>query len=335
MAIGGHFSASRVIPRPPGAARQEHTQMRIELKSSRRFLRPATLILGFVVAVPGLDRDGRSAVHALKRDVTYRFETIDVPDATATSAFGISDRGEMVGRTGNEEAGDAWVSTNRGGLEIFDFPGAPFTEAFEITDKGVIAGWFTDTAGVSHGFVRDRDGFRQIDVPSSAWTIVLAATNREELAGFYGDPDDPDLQHGFVRDRRGHFTTFDVPGATVTQPFGMNDAGVIVGIFSEGGEERGFVREKSGEIRIVDYPGADASGPLGVNNRGRFVGFFEDAAGIHGYVWDGASEFTPFDVPGMSFTVPLEIDDRGRIVGYFADADEQIHGFIARPERER
>jgi hypothetical protein len=113
----------------------------------------------------------------------------------------------------------------------------------------------------------------------------------------------------------------------------MNDRGVIVGVFSEGGEERGFVGERSGEIRIVDYPGADASAPLGVNNRRRFVGFFEDAAGIHGYLWDGAGEFTPFDVPGMSFTVPLEIDDRGRIVGYYADADGAIHGFIARPER--
>jgi hypothetical protein len=115
----------------------------------------------------------------------------------------------------------------------------------------------------------------------------------------------------------------------------MNDNGVIVGIFSEGAEERGFVREASGYIRIVDYPGADASSPLGVNNRGSFVGFFEDASGIHGYLWNGADDFTPLDVPGMSFTVPLEIDDRGRIVGYFAHAGGQIHGFLARPERTR
>jgi hypothetical protein len=188
-----------------------------------------TIALASSIAVAG-ERPGRPAA--------YRFETIDVPGATATYVFGLNERGQTVGRIGSEETGDAWAASQKSGLVTFDFPGAPFTEAFEITDTGVIAGWFTDAAGVAHGFVRNRKGFKQIDVPGGAWTIVLAGRSRGDLAGFYGDAADPDVQHGFIRDKAGRFTFFDAPGATITQPFGMNDRGVVVGVFSQGGEER-------------------------------------------------------------------------------------------------
>ncbi len=111
----------------------------------------------------------------------------------------------------------------------------------------------------------------------------------------------------------------------------MNEAGIIVGVFSEGIEERGFVRQVSGKITIVDVPAAAASSPLGLNNTGQFVGFFGDDSGIHGYLWNGTGEFLPIDFPGMAFTVPLDITDDGCIVGYYVDANEHIHGFLARP----
>ena len=232
-----------------------------------------------------------------KIDIAYTFQTIDLPEATATYAFGINNQGELVGRIGDEETGDAWVR-GRNGLETFDFPGAGFTEAFEITENGDIVGWFTDHAGMSHGFVRDRGGvFSQIDVPGSAWTIALAGTNRGEVAGFYGDPVDGDVQHGFVRDRAGNVIAFSVPGAIITQPFGMNEAGVIVGVFSTGSEERGFYGTLLGTIVVVDYPDVDTSALLGVSNAGTFIGFLEDGFGVHGYLWNGEDQFRSFDVP--------------------------------------
>ena len=41
------------------------------------------------------------------------------------------------------------------------------------------------------------------------------------------DADGPNL--GFLRDRRGRFTTIQVPGATQTQAYAINDRGQIVG----------------------------------------------------------------------------------------------------------
>jgi hypothetical protein len=105
----------------------------------------------------------------------------------------------------------------------------------------------------------------------------VGGTNRGELAGCYGDLYSDGVEHEFVRDRAGNITTFDVPGALITQPVGMNEAGIIVGTFSDGAGERGFVREVSGRIRVVDYPGADASSPFGLNNRGKFIGFSKTA----------------------------------------------------------
>jgi probable HAF family extracellular repeat protein len=48
-------------------------------------------------------------------------------------------------------------------------------------------------------------------------------------------------EHGFLLDD-GIFTTIDVPGATLTQAFGINELGQIVGRFRDaGGASHGFL----------------------------------------------------------------------------------------------
>jgi hypothetical protein len=47
------------------------------------------------------------------------------------------------------------------------------------------------------------------------------------------------VNHGFLRSRDGTFTTFDPPGSTDTNPYGINSAGTIVGVVNQG---HGFLR---------------------------------------------------------------------------------------------
>ena len=51
---------------------------------------------------------------------------------------------------------------------------------------------------------------------------------------------------GFVRDPKGNFTTFDVPNASFTSAFGINDRGDIVGLFTDSSfRNHGFLMENA------------------------------------------------------------------------------------------
>src|SRR4051812_1310373 len=70
------------------------------------------------------------------------------------------------------------------------------------------------------------------------------------------------------------FTTFDVPGATVTQAFGINDAGQIVGIFRGAtGSTHGYLKDGA-TFTTIDVPGAITTEAHGINDAGQIVGWF-------------------------------------------------------------
>ena len=80
------------------------------------------------------------------------------------------------------------------------------------------------------------------------------------------------------------FTTLNVPGASETQAFGINNAGQVVGTFANSGSgSHGFINT-GGTFTTLDVPGASGTGAGGINNAGQVVGFFRDSSGQHGFV---------------------------------------------------
>jgi hypothetical protein len=78
---------------------------------------------------------------------------------------------------------------------------------------------------------------------------------------------------GFVLDR-GRFTTFSVPGAPITLPFGINDQGQIVGYsFSDptAPTPSGFLRDARGRFTAINRPGAIGTAAFDINNRGQIA----------------------------------------------------------------
>ena len=115
------------------------------------------------------------------------------------------------------------------------------------------------------------------------------------------------------------FTTIDMPGATATVLFAINNDGVAVGRYASAGRTHGFVRSATGELTTIDFPGAGFTVAGAVNNSGDIVGWYTLPAAPairHGFLLrDG--EFTTLDPPGSIFTNVLGINDRGDIVGRF------------------
>ncbi len=187
------------------------------------------------------------------------------------------------------------------------------------------------------GFVLDKGRFTAFDAPGAVMQTGPAAINNlGRIAGNYVDADA--AYHGFLRDRRGGFTTVDMPGALATQPSDINDLDQIVGTYSTTARQtqapdakpRGFLLDR-GRFISIDVPGAVQTRANGINNRRQVVGEYLDPTGnFHGFLWDKGA-FTTVDVPGAAATSPLNINDRGQIIGgYINDLTEQpltLHGF--------
>jgi probable HAF family extracellular repeat protein len=82
----------------------------------------------------------------------------------------------------------------------------------------------------------------------------------------------------------GSYTTLSAPAASFTEGVGINDAGQIVGDFTDSvGISHGFLY--NGGYIPIDMPGAFATYAYGINDAGQVVGAFGNSStGTHGFV---------------------------------------------------
>ncbi|HEY6928934.1 MAG TPA: hypothetical protein VJA66_04580 [Thermoanaerobaculia bacterium] len=215
-----------------------------------------------------------------------------------------------------------------------------------------------------HGFVEIRAaGGAPAFTPTSAlippfkilWTTIRGVSQ----AGAVGLTVDSgtNLQYPFLLDRNG-FRRLELPGVsppTGSDPqyaaFGINDVGVIVGIFPKkvnaAVTTSGFALA-AGLARLIDFPDAGSSHPpvtstliKDINNWGEIVGRFDDQNGTHGFRGDyygGFFEAIDFVDPATgaaaTLTVVNGVNDSGDIVGHYLDAAGALHSFLRRAGKE-
>ena len=125
------------------------------------------------------------------------------------------------------------------------------------------------------------------------------------------------------------FTQIDVPGATDTEAYGINDAGQIVGAFGNNTGVHGFL-DTGGSYTTIVVPGAPLiTTAQNINNVGQIVGIFGNNFVQHGFL-DTGGNFTQLDVPGLSglqqYTIANGINDAGQIVGSYSDSQHLFMG---------
>lgn len=227
-----------------------------------------------------------------------------------------------------------------------DVPAAVTTTHLRNNDRGQTVGLYVDLSQGSarlRGFLMDRNGkFTRIDVPGALVTLPLGLNDRGQVVGSWVDPDEATVNpvtgetgptHGFLWER-GRVTTFDIPGATTTAVYEINNRGQIVGNYADvSGAQHGYVL-RNGKVTTIDHPQA-AQAPnltgtrvVGINDRGDLVGGYGDEQQlIHAWRWKNG-RFTDLDPPGALQAEASQIDDRGRIVGRFLDARPKLVSFV-------
>lgn len=163
------------------------------------------------------------------------FTQLDYPGAILTVAVGINNAGTIVGTYSLGAGSNGYVLKNNTYTSI-SISGATFTLLSGINKQGVIAGYYFDSSNNSHGFTWNNGVVTTLDYGNGFPNTYLAGiTDSGVILGGYGSSVTINSieyiwQHGFLYSS-GSFTTFDAPfgDAAVTQPFGINNHGEIVG----------------------------------------------------------------------------------------------------------
>jgi probable HAF family extracellular repeat protein len=226
------------------------------------------------------------------------FGNENFPHSVQTQVTGLNDRGVTVGFFSGQNtasmsnANYGFYSANGRFVKV-DFPtgtpaNPPVDQLLGVNDLDVAVGFFTNASGINRGYeynINTRKFSRVL--PPGANNTELGASltaaginNFGDVAGFYNKTSS--LVDAFLKLRSGRFITIAYPGASMTQAFGVNDGGEVVGTYTVGSGNsavtHGFTW-LNGKFASVDIGGASSTTINGVNDEGDVVGFYTDAKG--------------------------------------------------------
>ncbi len=222
------------------------------------------------------------------------------PGSVQTQVTGLNDLGVTVGfwstqNTANMTNNNFGFYRVNGHYHNVNFPtgnnaSPQVDQLLGVNDRDVAVGFYTNAQGNNRGYtynIRTRS-FTRVLVPGAPAGVAgpsLTATainNLGDVAGFYAKSSSQ--TDAFLQLHSGRFITLAVPGASMTQAFGVNDRDEVVGAYTTGSGSNtathGFTWRPGHGFRTVDDPHGQGTTTInGVNDAGDLVGFYTDAAG--------------------------------------------------------
>jgi uncharacterized membrane protein len=225
-----------------------------------------------------------------------------------TQINGINAKGEITGTTiyANEScptcvAAHAFFMSKEGDFTILDpyfdpksNPHSIRSQSGFVNSYGVVVGTYRTSDQMRHGFIWSKGNFtdKPINCPGDdapAGTVVFGINDHRQIVG---DCVIGGNRHGFLLSK-GVYTTFDPPGSGFTVAEGINNAGQIVGWYTDAPPpnnkyEYGFVKS-NGVFEKINVPGSTYTDVYSINAQGEIVGAYGDAKGVdHGFIGTSA-----------------------------------------------
>jgi hypothetical protein len=229
------------------------------------------------------------------------FKSENFPHSAQTQVTGINDIGYTVGFWANKAGANfGWYKYKGKFHDVKGFPGAtnsspPMVQLLGINDNGIAVGFYANKATPTandrgfeynvktHKFSRVlQPGVTSSNLTINTPSLTAAAINiHGTVAGFYTTKSG--VTDGFVKRTNGMFVKLVYPGSdvTMTQAFGINDSGLVVGAYTTGSgssaQTFGFTWMNGHFHEVNDPNGVGSTIINGVNDRGELVGFYMDA----------------------------------------------------------
>jgi hypothetical protein len=164
---------------------------------------------------------------------------------TATTAHGINDQGDIVGRCWDASGTEfGWLLRHDGSFSIVTDTNFLSSDAWAIDDTRMIVGDYSDATWFVHGFTwTEAEGFTTLDFENNM-TGLRAINQSDDISGIYFDGF---TLHGFLRLKDGSETTIDPPGSTETDTVVVNNSGTIAGAYWDAGSNgHGYIAIRFG-----------------------------------------------------------------------------------------
>jgi hypothetical protein len=221
------------------------------------------------------------------------FGSENFPGSAQTQITAINDEGISVGFFAPQNNTNAADNSNfgfwraNGRYHEVNFPTRknskpPVNQLLGVNDAGTAVGFYNDSAGNAHGYSFSiwTGRFRPVTVRGATSVTAAAVNNNGATAGFFTSA--KGAVDAFLQGRSGHTVTIAVPGASMTQAFGVNDKNEVVGAYTTGSGDNAVTHGftwLNGQFTTVNYPMASSTTINGVNDEGDIVGFYTDAKG--------------------------------------------------------
>jgi hypothetical protein len=261
--------------------------------------------------------------------MSFRFTTIDEPNADqnfldGTAVQDINNTGVVVGDYGNNGNRFGFYELLGIFTTLFGPAGASNVTANGVNASGQIVGSYDDINGNPGSYIYSGGTYTTLAadnltaINDAGIVVGWRFLNGGTIQGFR-----------YIGGGNAGFIDVAVPGANYTLPFGINNAGDIVGEFSDNSPSHfhGFL-DHNGTYTVLDDPLAtNGTWATGINNQGQIVGKYVDGSGTHSYLYSGGVYATLADPDGTATAVNA-INDHGVIGGVYSDA-AGVHGFVA------
>jgi hypothetical protein len=209
------------------------------------------------------------------------------PGSVQTQVTGLNNLGDSAGFYVNAKGTNRGFVEWNGVYESFTNPSTPkmagsVNQLLGVNNKGIAVGFYNDAKNNAHPYEVNQatDVFTTLNVPGSA--TATGINNNGDIVGFTTQSG---ATHSWLRLPTGQLITFQFPGGSDTEAFGINDHNEIVGSYTDGaGVDHGFtLTAPTGPVshwQSIDDPnGVGSTVVNGLNDAGDLVGFYTDAAG--------------------------------------------------------
>jgi len=269
------------------------------------------------------------SAHSAEKTIGYDYQEINEPRLVS-----INTHNEKAKWTAPDSTGFRAIYVNMQGQEIqfecglIQPSSLGDTMPSRINEHGQIIGNcvkgdFNTRNGVT--FIRERSGLLTIiQKPGADHTWLWGINNKGQGAGVYYNPLELNRSgfyriHGVIWDR-GVFTTVDLPGTNaVTQLFGIDDAGRVIGVYftfdgvtNETSQLLPFLYD-NGQVTWLSFPGSTWTDVQDINGLGMFIGNSDKGA----FLWDDGSFYRILPPTGKAIVSVDSIDDASRIIGRY------------------
>ncbi len=251
----------------------------------------------------------------------------NMPGAIQTVPFGLN-LTRIVGYYQGNQTNNSYVQTGASFRSVEPLSTRRSTSYLNaINRRDVAVGGYCapgcNPTSAQHGYTYNyaTGAITTIDYPGTGIsTAAYGINDKGQIVGGYclnfvcpGGAANP-TNHGFV-DNNGVFTTIDYPGAQLTEVSGINNAGVMVGIYVIHDTGPHAYIYQNGVFSNIDYPNSSFALARSINEQGVVAGLFSDLSGAsHGFLWLNG-KFTQIDVPGAAATGIYGINDEDLIIG--------------------